>query len=72
MFSLWSKKYKVLWQILMMNWRMVICIILLGLYTGFGVVPALLSGDTNLSINPEWSPVLILLLDTPGILLASV
>jgi hypothetical protein len=55
-----------------MNWRTVAFIILLGLYAGFWIVPKLLSGNTNLSVNPEWGPVLFLLLGTPGILLAMV
>ncbi|HBP90326.1 MAG TPA: P-loop NTPase fold protein [Nitrospirales bacterium] len=72
MFKLWSKKGKVLWQILVMNWRTVACNILLGLYTGFWVVPTFLPDNTNLFANPEWGPLLVLFLVTPGILLASV
>jgi hypothetical protein len=72
MFNLRIKKFKVLWRILIMNWRTVASIILLGLYTGFWIVPTLLSWDVNLSVIPEWGPVLFLLLVTPGIFLASV
>lgn len=72
MFNQWRSNFKVILQILLMNWRKVISIILLGLYAGFWAVPTLLSKDSALSFKPEWHPVLFLLLLTLGFLLTAI